>query len=52
MDWSKDEPLIQNKHVAEFLGAVLIIGGVCLLYDAHEGRGESSPFWMKFLPGL
>lgn len=52
MDWSNNQPMIANKHVAELLGAILVIAGVVCFYDAHEGRGDSAPFWSKFLPGL
>ena len=52
MNWSKNEPLIKNKHTAEVLGIILVIAGVVVFYDAHEGRGDRAPFWSKFLPGI
>lgn len=52
MDWSNNQPLIKNQAVATVLGVVFLVAGVFCIYDAHEGRGETTPFWTKFLPGV
>lgn len=52
MDWSNNEPIIPNQSVAKWTGALFIIAGIVLFYDAHQGRGQDPPFWSKFLPGL
>lgn len=45
------KPLIRNPQHALCLGLVLTITGAYLLYDAHEARGRSRPFLLRFVPG-
>ncbi len=49
--WSNNQPYIKNKNMAVLMGAIFLTLGAACLHDAYEGRGDSQPFWGKFLPG-
>lgn len=51
-NWKADQPFIKNANVAKWTGAILMIAGAFVLYDAYEGRGDDKPFWTKLIPGL
>lgn len=44
-------PLIRDRRTELLLGAVGIVAGSALLYDAYENRGRHRPWWLRWLPG-
>lgn len=47
---ARSKPWIADRKLALYGGIALTTAGVMLLWDAHEHRGVSRPFWLKFLP--
>lgn len=44
-------PLFRSQTTAVIVGAALFAGGVYVLYDAFEGRGDRTPMILRpFLP--
>lgn len=44
-------PFIPDQGTAIFLGLLLFVGGVVLLWDAYERRGARTPMILRpFLP--
>lgn len=45
-------PVVPDRRTALVAGAVCIIAGSWLLYDAYEHRGRTRPFVLRLLPGV
>lgn len=41
----------RRRSTALAVGYLGILLGAAALYDAYEGRGQTKPFLVKFLPG-
>lgn len=39
-------PLIQSKTASIVVGGALVVTGMVILYDAWEGRGGKTPWWL------
>jgi hypothetical protein len=40
-------PIIQSQTTAVALGVTLVVAGFLCLYDAWEGRGGSTPWFLR-----
>lgn len=47
----KSGPYIRDAKVAFWGGLLFYLAGSLLLWDAHEHRGKTRPFTLRFLPG-
>lgn len=45
------QPLVKDRDAALLMGVAAYVVGSVLLWDAFEHRGNSRPFWTRFLPG-
>jgi hypothetical protein len=44
-------PLIRDHRHALGLGLALTVAGAYLIWDAHEGRGRTRPFYLRAFSG-
>jgi hypothetical protein len=45
------KPVIADQRTCMYAGLALTAAGAWLLYEAHEKRGKSRPFWLRLFGG-
>lgn len=45
-------PVVRDKQTALVGGAVCLVAGTWLIYQAFDARGDRRPYWLSMLPGL
>jgi hypothetical protein len=44
-------PVIKSQKTALWAGVGFYLAGTWCLWDAHEHRGKSRPYYLRWLPG-